>query len=134
MAQGKPYTPEQRKEILERLKPYFQLGYNRYRACISAKFDPSLLGKWEKKDPELAKKIDAWQNSVNTVARKNLAQAIEGGDINTSQYWLEKRDKDFIHKQQLIVDNSEQKETLSDAFKKLAQRKNKPKNKKAKDN
>lgn len=91
MSQGLALDKE---KVLESLRPYFLLGYNRNKACVLAKFDPSLLNKWEQADPELSIKINAWIGYVSSKARENLAEEITANkNSETSKWWLERREK-----------------------------------------
>ena len=118
--QGKEYTQEQRDQVLERLKPYFLLGYSRNKACILGKFDGSTLSRWEKDDPELSRKIDSWIEYPTSIARQNIVKKLNSEDIDTSKWWLERRDKDMTPKQESTVKIAD-KETLENAFTELVQ-------------
>lgn len=103
MAQGKPFTPEQRKQAVESIKPHLELGYSRNEACRMVGLDPTTLSKWCKKDETLSMKLASWENAVTTVAIANIRDAVlkesEMSDDNkkeTSKWWLERRaKKDF---------------------------------------
>lgn len=100
MAQGIEFNQE---EVIESLRPYFMLGYNRRRACMFGGIDNSTLSRWEKDNPTLSTKIDAWINSVNAKARENIARKISAGDVSESKWWIEKTDKDFTEKTETEV-------------------------------
>jgi transposase-like protein len=50
MAQGKPFTPEERKIIIESLRPYLEMGFSRNKACKFIGLDPTTLSKWVQDD------------------------------------------------------------------------------------
>lgn len=101
MAQGRAFTPEQRKTILESLKPYLEMGYSRSKACKFIGFDETTLCKWLSSDEALSMKIHSWENTINTLAMANIKSAIdkEAEDDNdkrkeTTKWWLERRMKE----------------------------------------
>lgn len=91
MSQGKAFKKE---EIMESLKPYFQLGYSIPDACDFIGFDNSLLYKWIKQDDTLSKKIKGWQNEISVFARRNWRDKIQvKKDYDASKDWLERKDR-----------------------------------------
>jgi len=105
--QGRPYTKEQREQIIGSLKPYLTLGYDLKNACIFANVIYSTVWEWVNKDPMLLIQIQAWQNSVNAKARQNIAKAIEKGSELESKWWLERREKEFSTKQSSNIEPDE---------------------------
>jgi hypothetical protein len=116
--QGKAYKKD---EIIESLKPYFLLGYNRAKSCMFIGFDTSTLCKWEEKDHELSIKIDSWINYINSKARANITESIEKDkDKEDSKWWLTKQDKDFNEKiTNLNVDVNEASDDITKALDEL---------------
>lgn len=96
--QGKPYTKEQREQIIKSLKPYLVLGYDLKNACIFAQVTYATVWEWVNKDPALLIQIQAWQSSVNAKARENIAKSIQSGSEQDSKWWLERREKEFSAK------------------------------------
>lgn len=100
MAQGKAYTPEQKKSILESLRPYLEMGFSRSKSCKLIGFDESTLSKWGKADEALSMKLEGWENTINTVAMQNIFAAIQkeselGDDLrkDNTKWWLERKMK-----------------------------------------
>jgi len=100
MAQGKAYTQEQRKEILESLRPHLELGFSRSKACKLIGLDETTLCKWLKKDEALSMKVTSWENTLNTLAMANLADALKAESEDdsdkrkeTTRWWAERRMK-----------------------------------------
>lgn len=87
MAQGKKLNKE---EVILALKPYFELGYSRNRACVLAGFPPTTLQTWVDNDEELRIKIRAWRGAVSLEARKSIVKKIEQGNVGLSKWWLER--------------------------------------------
>lgn len=92
------YTNEEKENIIRGVEKYLLLGYDLKNACTMARVAYTTVYTWYTKDDSLRIRLDAAKWSVSSAARANLAKAIKGGDINTSKYWLEKRDKDFEHR------------------------------------
>jgi len=118
MAQGKAYNQKQREMILKAIEPYLKLGYSLRMACILGGVKYDVIWRWQNKDEALSIKFKSWQNTINSKARANLEKAVNEGDISTSQYWLEKRDKDFMRKQEIKVssENEEKKKDVADTI------------------
>lgn len=107
MAQGRAWN---KQEVIEALKPYWQLGYSTNKACDLAQVPQSTVQTWIGDDEELRLKIKAWQGQVSATARKNVVEKIFGKkettdkdgnvipaiepDVSLSQWWLERKDKD----------------------------------------
>jgi hypothetical protein len=110
MAQGKPYTEEQREMILESLKDYLELGFSRSRACKMVGFDETTLSKWLSSDEALSMKVQGWENAMNKLALANLRDALlkeaESDDSKkeTSKWWSERKMKeDFSTKSETDI-------------------------------
>jgi hypothetical protein len=112
MAQGIAWDKE---KILKVLEPKFKKGMNRYKACIACAIDPSLLKKWEDKDPTLSKRIDSWIAEPNEMARDVVLEAIKKGkDSRLAMEWLEKKEKDeFSTRTESIVAEATLDEVLN---------------------
>lgn len=87
MAQGKEWNKD---EVVEVLKPYFQLGYTVNRACELAGLPSSTLKTWLSTDNELRLKIRAWQGQIGAKARENLLKSVKEGSEEASKWWLER--------------------------------------------
>ena len=64
--QGKAWNKE---EVVELLKPKFQLGYSFNKACELINLPPSTFKTWLETDEELRLKVNAWQNEISDLAR-----------------------------------------------------------------
>lgn len=91
MAQG---IPRNKEEVLEALKPYFQLGCSVTKACKYAGIAESTVHTWVTNDDDLRVKITGWQNEINAKARANWRAKIASGDYEPSKQWLEKNERD----------------------------------------
>jgi hypothetical protein len=126
--QGKPYTKEQREEIIESLRPYLTLGYDLKNACVLAQVTYETVWEWVNKDTALLIKIKAWQNLVNAKARQNVAQKINDGDTLESKWWLARREKnEFSTRQENTGANGESLfDGLAGALKAISNREKAP--------
>lgn len=91
MAQGKPRDKE---EVIEILRPYFQLGCSVNKACKSAGIPQSTVQTWIDNDDDLRLKIGAWQDEITMLSRKAIRTAIEGNNIVPALEWLKRKEKD----------------------------------------
>lgn len=84
-----------REEILEKLKPLFQLGMSISKACdTSGICDDQTIQNWIKEDSTISMKIKMWQGYVSSKAREIVALKInEEGDIEAAKWWLERKEK-----------------------------------------
>lgn len=95
MAQGKPFTPEERESIVESLRPYLEMGFSRNKACKFIALDPTTLSKWVQDNEALSMKLTSWENVNTALALANIHQAlknesvlaIEKGDVRMENSW-----------------------------------------------
>lgn len=104
---GKPFTAEERENIIRGVEKYMLLGYDLKNACTMARVAYTTVHQWYTKDDTLRIRLDAAKWSVSGKARANLVDAIKLGDLKSSQYWLEKRDRDFVNKEVVVEMDSD---------------------------
>lgn len=109
MAKKKKRVAWDKDQIVESLRPYFQLGYNIHKACQLARFPRSTFQTWVDADDELRQKVESWQGLVNSKARENIARKVQEGDTGESKWWLEKMDADFKPKSSVDLTNKGEK-------------------------
>lgn len=99
MAQGKPFTPEERAEIIQSLQPYLEAGLSRNKACEYIGLTPQTLSNWVQEEESLLIKLTGWENASNILAIRNVMDAIakeaelDDTKKETSKWWLERRMK-----------------------------------------
>lgn len=109
--QGKPYTPEQKAEIIESLKPFLEMGYSRRKACAFIGFDDTTLSKWVQDNPGLSMKLTGWENTLSSLALANVHKAIkiesetEDAKIDNSWKYLERKEESFKPKSDVTSDD-----------------------------
>ncbi len=100
---GRPtvMTPEVIEKIEEELKNGATLPQASFLAGISLK----TLYNYFTNNPDFKERCDLLQGLVAYRARVNLKNKIEAGDIDTSKYWLDRKDKDFKQKADYTSNN-----------------------------
>lgn len=90
---GRPtvMTPEVIEKIEEELKNGATLAQASFLAGISLK----TIYNYFSDNPDFKERCDLLQGLVAYRARINIKNKIEAGDIDTSKYWLDRKDKDF---------------------------------------
>jgi hypothetical protein len=97
MAQGKPFTAEERQIIVKSLEPFLKAGLSRNKACEAIGLKPQTLSVWVQDDESLLMTLRGWENSLNVLAMANIASALEKESEmddtrkETSKWWLERR-------------------------------------------
>jgi hypothetical protein len=91
MSQGIKWNKD---EVMTALEPYFKLGCNVTKACDYAGVPRTTVQTWIEDDETLRLKVNAWQNEVNTAARRALYAAITNGDQRSALEWLSRKEKD----------------------------------------
>jgi hypothetical protein len=111
MAQGKAFTPEQREEIIQSLKPYLEMGFSRNRACEFIGLAPGTLSNWVKDDEALGIKLASFERTLAALALANVHKALqieaelEDAKKENSWRYLERREDGFKPKQDITSDN-----------------------------
>lgn len=99
MAQGRPFTKEERASIIESIKPFLEIGLSRNKACEAIGLDPTTLSKWVQDDEVLSMKLRGYENTMNMLAIANINSALqkeaetEDARKETSKWYLERRMK-----------------------------------------
>lgn len=119
MAQGKPFTDEERNDIIESLKPYLMLNYDIKKSHtlafsnLSEKYKDNIpeyttIQKWIKNNPSLSVKVKAWRNSISANARQVWKDSIDKGNYIASKEWLERIEKEtFSTRQEVLVESED---------------------------
>lgn len=85
MAQGKAFTPEQREEIIQSLKPFLEHGFSRNKSCAFIGLPPGTLGNWVADDESLGMKLTGWENVNSKLALSNIHQAMLNEGIKAAE-------------------------------------------------
>lgn len=81
--------PWDREKVISILEPFFRIGYSVTKACKAAGIPQPTVATWILQNKELRLKIEAWQSSVDTQARKVWADKVYDGDYQASRDWAE---------------------------------------------
>ena len=102
---GRPtvMTPEVIETIEKELKNGATLAQASFLAGISLK----TIYNYFETNPSFKDRSILLQGMVAYRARVNIKNKIEGGDIDTSKYWLDRKDKDFKPKSDLTSDDEQ---------------------------
>jgi hypothetical protein len=73
------------------------------KACDYAGITIGKLRTVYEKDPELRKKRDILKSQGKYIAKKNVVESLQDGDIQTTRWFLERRDRDYSNKTQVDV-------------------------------
>jgi hypothetical protein len=90
---GKRRTKEEQHELIEVLEEYLEMGFSLKRACSLAGVPYSSVRDIVSILEPLRASVTAAQNRVNVVARRNIINSIEKGNVNDSKWWLERLDR-----------------------------------------
>ena len=83
--QGQAYTEEERRNIIESLRPFLEMGYSRKKACQFIGFDDTTLSKWAKTDKGVSTKLTSYENVNTALALANIHQALQNEKIKTEE-------------------------------------------------
>lgn len=86
MAQGKAWTPEQREEIIQSLRPYLEMGYSRNKACSFIGLPAQTLSNWVQEDDALGIKLTSWENVNSALALATIHQVIQNEKLQADEH------------------------------------------------
>ena len=87
-------------EIITKLEQAFSLGASDLEACFYAGIGKTTLYEYQNKNPEYAERKAALKDKLVLKARTVLAKAMEDGDKQTAQWYLERKKKDEFSQRQ----------------------------------
>ncbi len=89
-------------ETLKKLEYGFLKGMNDLECCLYADISRQTLYDYCNKHPEFTDRKEALKKKPSIAAKLNITEAIEGGDLELSKWYLERRNKDeFSTKQEV---------------------------------
>lgn len=103
--QGRPTNHEKRYEnvgrpskftpdVVAKLEQAFANAFTDEQACIFAGVSKDSLYDYIKKNPEFHHRKESLKKRVDIKAKTKLIEAINGGDITSAKWWLERKCKD----------------------------------------
>lgn len=95
-------------ETLAKLEQAFSLGCSDLEACIFADIHPTVLYRFQEKNPEFRERKEMLKQKLVLKARTVVAEALKNKDENTAKWYLERKARDeFAAKQEVAVGNLE---------------------------
>lgn len=92
-------------EVIEKIEEELKNGATLQQAAFLADISLKTLYNYFKDYPDYKERCNLLQNLVSYRARKNIKEKIEKGDIETSKYWLDRKDKEFKPKSDMTSDD-----------------------------
>jgi hypothetical protein len=115
MSQGKPFTPEEREDIINSIKPHLQMGFSRNKACAFIGLKPQTLSNWVVDSEALGMKLTSWENTNTALALANVYQALQnenellgqGKEVRADNSWklLNVKEDGYKPKQDITTDD-----------------------------
>lgn len=81
-------------DVLENLRKAFLMGCTDIEACLYANISRTALNEYMEKNPDFRTGREEWKNNPILKARQNVYEAIEDKNLNSSQWYLERKKKD----------------------------------------
>lgn len=85
-------------ETLKKLEEAFLNGATDEQACFYADISHQTLYNYQDKHPEFLERKRGLKGHLLLIAKNNIARKIREGDVNQSQWMLERKDKEFSNK------------------------------------
>jgi len=86
---GRPKATD-KPDVVSLLVAAFRDGMTVRQACIQSGISHEAYYQRKRRDAAFADKMYYAQQSATIAAKRNVIKAIEGGDVKTSQWWLER--------------------------------------------
>lgn len=99
---GRP--PVVTPEVVAKLEMGFAKGFNKTECCRFAGISRDALYDYIERNPKFSDRIEVLRSHPSMKAKINIADRIEKGDIELSQWYLERRNRDeFSLKQEVAA-------------------------------
>lgn len=82
------------REYFAKILPYLQRGLSVAKSCEHAGVPHQTVSDYTTKHPEFSAEIAVAKRTLEIAARQNLAKSINGGSIETTKWYLERKLKD----------------------------------------
>lgn len=87
------------------LEDAFSVGASDIEACFLANISKQTLYNYQKKNPSFVDRKMALKDMPKYAAKKVVVKAIEAGDKQQANWYLERKDKEFKNKQDITTDD-----------------------------
>ena len=96
--------------VLLKLEEAFQKGMNNRQACFLANVSERVFYDVLSKNEELSHRFESMKENTNIIAKNNIHSKLLDGDVDTSKWQLEKRQKEeYSSKQELDMTSKGEK-------------------------
>lgn len=82
-------------ETLNKLEYAFRQGLSDRESCLYADISPQTLYNYCKEHPDYLDRKELLKEQVKMRAKENIAKAVDEGNLETSKWYTERKDKDF---------------------------------------
>lgn len=90
---------------LQKLEGAFVDGASDELACFLAEISESSLYNYQKEHPEFLERKKYLKEQTKFQARKNIREAVKEGDLETTKWFLERKDKEYKPKSDVTTDD-----------------------------
>lgn len=108
------------EETIAKLEEGFIKGLSDREACLYADINPSTLYRHCEANPDFSERKELLKEKVKMRAKLNIQEAIDAKNLNLSQWYTERRDKDFNAKQEVDITSKGERIDNVDAVKELS--------------
>ncbi|HEM4070830.1 TPA: hypothetical protein U1W01_001207 [Streptococcus suis] len=107
MAKNKGGRPTKMTQgTIKKLEEAFLRGLSDEEACLYVNISKPTLYDYCKKNPQFSDRKELLKQRLKTRAKLNISNAIEGGDVAISKWYLERKDDEFKTKTKLEHDGT----------------------------
>lgn len=92
-------------ETISKLEEGFMLGFTDKEACLFSGISPNTLYEFCKENKDFGERKELLKEQIKMRAKQNIAKGIMEGEKPLSQWYLERRDRDFKQKTDLTTDD-----------------------------
>jgi hypothetical protein len=94
-------------KVVTKLIAAFHKGYNDDEATAYAVVSRNSYYRWYRENADFRDKIDQAKLQPNLHAKELVIDAIEGGDVNSAKWWLERKAKaEFGTRSEVVLEGS----------------------------
>lgn len=108
------------EETLNKLEDGFVKGLSDREACLYAGISTQTMYNYQHDNPDFIERKELLKDSVKMRAKLNIEEAIQAKNLNLSQWYAERRDKDFSGKQEIDITSKGERINDVDAVKELS--------------
>lgn len=109
---GRPHSIDEL--TLKKLEDAFSNGATDREACFLANISQQTLYNYQKEHPEFIERKQALKDMPKYKAKQVVVKAIQEGDKQQANWYLDRRDKDFKPKQDITTDDKPLNEGVLD--------------------